>query len=102
MTPGELARRLDRRFDTLAGGRRRAVPRHQTLRAAIDWSYQLCSQAERRLLARLAVFSGGRTDEAAETVCGTDPLPGGQVFELLAGLVAKSLVVAQRDGPATR
>jgi predicted ATPase len=102
MTPGELARRLDRRFDTLAGGRRRAVQRHQTLRAAIDWSYQLCSQAERRLLARLAVFSGGCTDEAAEAVCGTDPLSDGEVFELLAGLVAKSLVVAQRDGPATR
>jgi predicted ATPase/class 3 adenylate cyclase len=102
MTPAELARRLDHRFDTLAGGRRRAVQRHQTLRAAIDWSYQLCSQAERRLLARLAVFAGGCTEEAAEAVCGGDPLSGGQVFELLAGLVAKSLVVAQRNGPATR
>jgi predicted ATPase len=102
MTPVELARRLDRRFDTLAGGRRRAVQRHQTLRAAIDWSYQLCSDAERRLLARLAVFAGGWSREAAEAVCGEEPLAGGQVFELLAGLVAKSLVVAQRDGPATR
>jgi predicted ATPase len=102
MTPAELARRLDRRFDTLAGGRRRAVQRHQTLRAAIDWSYQLCSEAERRLLARLAVFAGGCTEEAAEEVCGVDPLSGGEVFELLAWLVAKSLVVAQRDGPTTR
>jgi hypothetical protein len=58
VTPAELARRLDRRFDTLAGGRRRAVQRHQTLRAAIDWSYQLCNEGERRLLARLAVFAG--------------------------------------------
>jgi predicted ATPase/class 3 adenylate cyclase len=102
MTPAELARRLDRRFDTLAGGRRRAVQRHQTLRAAIDWSYQLCSEGEQRLLARLAVFAGGCSEEAAEAVCGEEPLSGREVFELLAGLVAKSLVVAQRDGSITR
>jgi hypothetical protein len=78
------------------------VQRHQTLRAAIDWSYQLCNKAERRLLARLAVFAGGCTEEAAEKVCGSDPLSGAEVFELLAGLVAKSLVVAQRDGGTTR
>jgi predicted ATPase len=102
MTPGELVRGLDHRFDTLAGGRRRAVQRHQTLRAAIDWSYQLCSEAERRLLARLAVFAGGCSREAAETVCSDDQLSPGRVFELLAGLVAKSLIVAQRDGPTTR
>jgi predicted ATPase/class 3 adenylate cyclase len=102
ITPAELAGRLDRRFDTLAGGRRRAVQRHQTLRAAIDWSYQLLSEPEQRLLARLAVFAGGCTEEAAEEVCGADPLPGGAVFELLAGLVAKSLVIAQRQGPTTR
>jgi predicted ATPase len=102
MTPAELVRRLDRRFDALAGGRRRAVQRHQTLRAAIDWSYQLCSEAEQRLLARLAVFAGGCTEEAAEEVCGVEPLSAVDVFELLAGLVAKSLVVAQRDGPTTR
>jgi hypothetical protein len=101
-TATELACRLDRRFETLAGGRRRAVQRHQTLRAAIDWSYQLCSEAERRLLARLAVFAGGCSEEGAEEVCGTDPLAGWEVFELLAGLVAKSLVVAQRDSPASR
>jgi predicted ATPase len=102
MTPGELVRGLDHRFDTLAGGRRRAVQRHQTLRAAIDWSYQLCSEAERRLLARLAVFAGGCSREAAEAVCGGDPLAPGRVFELQAGLVAKSLVMAQRDGASTR
>jgi predicted ATPase/class 3 adenylate cyclase len=102
MTPAELARRLDRRFDILAGGRRRAVQRHQTLRAAIDWSYQLCSEGERRLLSRLAVFAGGCSEEAAEEVCGGDPLSGGQVFELLAGLVAKSLVVAQRVDSTSR
>jgi predicted ATPase/class 3 adenylate cyclase len=102
LTPVELARGLDHRFDTLAGGRRRAVQRHQTLRAAIDWSYQLCSQVERRLLARLAVFAGGCSREAAEAVCNGNPLSPSGVFEVLAGLVAKSLVVAQREAPATR
>jgi predicted ATPase len=102
MTPEQLARRLERRFDTLAGGRRRAVQRHQTLRAAIDWSYELCSKRERRLLARLAVFAGGCTREAAEAVCGTDPLSDGEVFDSLASLVGKHLVVAQRDQPEAR
>jgi predicted ATPase/class 3 adenylate cyclase len=102
MTPAELARRLQRRFDTLAGGRRRAVQRHQTLRAAIDWSYQLCSEGEQRLLARLAVFAGGCTEAAAEAVCGINPVSDGEAFELLVGLVAKSLLVAQRDGSTTR
>jgi predicted ATPase len=102
MTPAELAGRLHHRFDTLAGGRRRAVQRHQTLRAAIDWSYQLCSEGECRLLARLAVFAGGWDREAAEAVCGADPLSGEEVFELLVGLVAKSLVAAHRGGSTTR
>jgi predicted ATPase len=102
MTPAELARGLGHRFDTLAGGRRRAVQRHQTLRAAIDWSYQLCNEAEQRLLSRLAVFAGGCSREAAEAVCGAEPLSSGEVFELLARLVAKSLLVAQRLGPTTR
>jgi predicted ATPase/class 3 adenylate cyclase len=102
MNPGELARGLDRRFETLAGGRRRAVKRHQTLRAAIDWSYDLLSESEQRLLARLSVFAGGCTREAAESVCAGDHIPEGRVFELLANLVARSLVVADRDHPETR
>jgi predicted ATPase/class 3 adenylate cyclase len=102
MNPAELARGLDRRFDTLAGGRRRAVQRHQTLRAAIDWSYELCSEPERRLLARMSVFAGGATRDAVEGVCAGDPIDGRQVFSLLGGLVAQSLVIAQRDGPDTR
>ena len=102
MSPTELARGLDRRFETLAGGRRRAVQRHQTLRAAIDWSYELLSDPERRLLARLAVFAGGCTRDAAEKVCAGEPIEAGVVFELLAGLVARSLVVAERDRPETR
>ena len=102
MTPTELAQGLDHRFEVLAGGRRGAVQRHQTLRAAIDWSYGLCSDSERRLLTRLSVFSGGATREAIENVCSAEPIEARQVFELLSGLVAKSLVLAQRDRPGTR
>jgi predicted ATPase len=102
MTPAELAAGLDRRFEMFAGGRRRAVQRHQTLQAAIDWSYELCSAAEQRLLARLAVFSGGCTREAADAVCNGEPLGARGVFETLSGLVAKCLVVADRSGAHTR
>ncbi len=102
MNPAELARGLDRRFDILAGGRRRAVQRHQTLRAAIDWSYDLCSEPERRLLARMSMFAGGATRDAVEGVCAGDPIDGRQVLSLLGALVAQSLVVAQRDDPDTR
>ena len=102
MNPRELAHRLDRRFELLAGGRRRAIERHQTLRATIDWSYDLLSEAQQRLLARLAVFAGGCTLEAAETVCAGDPIAGDEVLELVAGLVDRSLVVADDAGPDTR
>jgi predicted ATPase/class 3 adenylate cyclase len=102
MSPAELARGLDRRFDTLAGGRRRAVQRHQTLRAAIDWSYDLCSEPERRLLARMSVFAGGATRDAVEAVGAGDPIDGRAVFGAVSGLVAQHLVDAQRDGPDTR
>jgi predicted ATPase/class 3 adenylate cyclase len=102
MSPAELARGLERRFETLAGGRRGAVRRHQTLRAAIDWSYELCSAWERTVLAQLSVFAGGCTKEAAEAVCTGDPLETRDVFPTLRSLVAKSLVVADRDHPDTR
>jgi predicted ATPase/class 3 adenylate cyclase len=102
MTPAELAERLDRRFQVLAGGRRGAVERHQTLRAAIDWSYELLNEAERRILARLAVFAGGCALDAAESVCGGDGIDPDWVFEGLASLVARSLVVAEEHGPQTR
>jgi predicted ATPase len=96
MTPTELARRLQRSFAVLGAGRRRGtLPHHQTLRATIDWSYQLLAEPEQRLLARLAVFAGGCTLEAAETVCGGDGIHPDTVFEMLASLVARSLVVAE-------
>ena len=102
MNPTELARRLDRRFEVLAGGRRGAVERHQTLRAAIDWSYDLLSDAQRRLLARLTVFAGGCTLDAAEVVCGDAPIDAGVVWEGIAALVGRSLLVAEDRGPDTR
>jgi tetratricopeptide (TPR) repeat protein len=102
MTPAELARRLERSFAVLAAGRRGAVAHHQTLRATIDWSYQLLAEPEQRLLARLAVFAGGCTLEAAETVCNGDGIDPDTVFELLTSLVARSLVVTEEHGPQTR
>src|ERR1700759_4245229 len=102
MTPAELAPRLDRRFAVLAGGRRGAVERHQTLRAAIDWSFEVLNQPEQALLGRLAVFAGGCTLQAAETVCTGEGIDPGAAFELLAGLVAGSLVVAEQSGPQSR
>ena len=102
MTPAELARRLDRRFAVLAGGRRGAVQRHQTLQAAIDWSFELLTEREQRLLGRLAVFAGGCTLQAVETVCSGEGIDPGAVFELLASLVARSLVVAEESGPQSR
>ena len=102
MNPMELARRLDRRFRLLTGGERVAIERHQTLRATIDWSYDLLRDPEKRLLARLSVFAGGCTLEAAEAVCGGDPIEVDGVLELLVVLVARSLVVADDGGPDTR
>jgi hypothetical protein len=85
----------------LAAGRRGAAAHHQTLRATIDWSYQLLAEPEQRLLARLAVFAGGCTLEAAESVCGGDGIDPDTVFELLARLVARSLVATEEHGPET-
>jgi predicted ATPase/class 3 adenylate cyclase len=102
MNPTELSRRLDRRFRLLTGGDRLAVERHQTLRATIDWSYDMCSEAERTLLARLSVFSGGCTLDAVEAVCAAAPVEVDEIVDLLSSLVARSLVVADDSGLDTR
>jgi predicted ATPase/class 3 adenylate cyclase len=102
MSPAELAAALDQRFEVLAGGRRGAVKRQQTLRATIDWSYDLLSEAHQRLLARLAVFAGGCTREASEVVCAGEPIGTRTIFGLLGDLVARSLVVADRAEGDTR
>ncbi len=88
----QLAARLDDCFRLLTAGSRTELPRHQTLRAAIDWSYDLLSEEERALLRRLSVFAGGWTLEAAEAVCAGEGIAAGEAFELLAHLVDKSLI----------
>jgi predicted ATPase len=102
MSPAELGRALDQRFDVLAGGRRGGIERHQTLRATIDWSYEMLDEAQRRLWARLAVFAGGCTRDAVEAVCVGGPVEERAVLALVRDLVARSLVAAERGGNATR
>jgi non-specific serine/threonine protein kinase len=87
-----IAARLDDRFRLLTGGPRTALPRQQTLRATVDWSYALLEASEQALLRRLAVFAGGWTLEAAEAVCIGGEVTEGAVLDLLGGLVHKSLV----------
>src|SRR5262249_16351471 len=102
LTPADLAQRLDQSFRLLAGGRHSAVERHQTLRATIDWSYDLLSETEQLGLARLSVFAGGVALEAAEVVTAGGMVDGYDVFDHLATLVARHLVVADTDGVETR
>ena len=95
----ELLRYLDDRFQLLTGGRRTAHRRHQTLRGAIDWSYDLLTPDEQAVLRRLAVFTGGFTLEDAEHVCAEETLSRLDVRQLLPRLVAKSMVaIAAESG----
>ncbi len=94
MSIDQLANRLDDRFRLLTGGSRTALPRHRTLRAMVDWSWELLTDAERVVLRRLSVFSGGASLEAAERVCVGDAVEQEQVLELLTALTEKSLLVA--------
>jgi non-specific serine/threonine protein kinase len=98
MGVGALASRLDDHLSLLADGRRTAPPRHRTLRAAIDWSYDPLSEAERPILRRLAVFAGDFTLEAAVAVGAN----GADVVRCLAALVSKSLIVREFDGTVPR
>ena len=96
-----LAERLDDRFRLLSRGARTALPRQQTLRAVVDWSYDLLFSDERRLFARLAAFTGGCGLTAAEAVCADDQVPAGEILDVLSRLVDKSLVTASGgDGEA--
>ncbi|WP_309715233.1 tetratricopeptide repeat protein [Armatimonas sp.] len=94
--------KLDQRFRLLTGGSRTALPRQQTLRSLIDWSYDLLTDTEKVLLARLSVFSGGWALESAESVGSGDPLEDWEVLDLLTSLVDKSLVMAESKEEATR
>ena len=103
MTLPQLAARLDDRFRLLTGGSRTAMPRQRTLRAVVDWSWDLLDERERALLRRLAVFAGGVTLEAAEDVCAGGPVAAADVFDLLCALVDKSLLqIAESEGPRYR
>lgn len=95
LTPRQLAERLDRRFALLTAGARTLLPRQQTLRAVVDWSWELLGKRERAVLRRLSVFAGGCTLEDAEQVCADDTeVPREEVADLLLSLVDKSLLVA--------
>jgi predicted ATPase/DNA-binding SARP family transcriptional activator len=97
MSLNDLARRLDQRFGLLTGGSRGAMPRQQTLRALIDWSYELLDQRERSVLCRLSVFAGGWDLDAAEALCATNGLEPWEVTDVLGSLADKSLVSLERD-----
>ena len=96
LTPAGIASRLDDCFQLLGGGSRTALPRQQTLRATIDWSYELLSEKERYLLRRLAVFAGSWTLEAAETICKGEEIEQPEILELFSSLVNKSMVAANQ------
>jgi predicted ATPase len=97
MSVDQLAQRLDDRFRLLTSGSRTALPRHKTLRAVVDWSWELLTGAERMVLRRLSVFSGGASLEAAERVCAGHGVEQEQVLELLTALAEKSLLLAEGD-----
>ncbi len=103
LSAAQLAERLDARFELLTGGSRTAVPRHQTLRAVVDWSWELLSEPEQVLARRLAVFPGGATLTAAEQVCQDAARPAEAILPAVFGLVEKSfLTVAENGEPRYR
>ena len=95
-----LASQLESGIRLLTVSRRGTSPRHQTLRAAVEWSYQLCTPAERALWERLSVFAGTFDVSGAEEVCADDTLPRDQVVHALVGLVDKSVVLRDHADPS--
>jgi predicted ATPase/DNA-binding CsgD family transcriptional regulator len=89
----QIVMRLDNALQLLTQGKRTAPSRHQTLRATVDWSYNLLSEAEKKLFQRLAVFAGAFPLEAVEVICAGDGVEPGEVLELVASLVSKSLII---------
>jgi predicted ATPase len=102
MSVSGLAQRLDERFKILTGGSRTALPRQQTLRALIDWSYDLLQTEERCLFERLAVFAGAFTLDAAAHVCSGDGIEAADALSLLCSLADKSLVVIETQSDEER
>jgi predicted ATPase/transcriptional regulator with XRE-family HTH domain len=102
LSPQQLRDRLDQRFRVLTGGNRNALPHLQTLRALIDWSYDLLDERERALFRRLGTFVNGFSFEGAAAVCADEKLDELDVLDVLASLVNKSLVLAEPAGDARR
>ena len=102
LPPVELRRHLDQRFTLFTSPVRTELARHQTLQAALDWSYQLLDQREQALFRRLSVFRGGFRPEAAAQICGFEPLDHAQALHLLPELIDKSLVVVDYDPVTAR
>jgi predicted ATPase len=101
LSVADIALRMDDRFQLLTGGSRTALPRHQTLRATLEWGYDLLSEPERRLLNRLAVFAGALPLEAVEVVCSDCAAADATIFDSLVQLVEKSFVTADIQGTLT-
>ena len=101
LMPEQIAERLDDRFRLLTGGSRTALPRQQTLRALVDWSYDLLNPPEQALLHRLSVFAGGWTLASAEAICAHAQIAAWEVLDLLGALVEKSLVLAEEQDDGT-
>ena len=93
-----IASRLDQAFRLLSGGSRGALERHRTLRAAVDWSYNLLAEKERLLLRRLSIFVNGCTLEAVESVCSDEGIDKDEILDLLSRLVDKSMLVVEQSG----
>jgi predicted ATPase/class 3 adenylate cyclase len=98
----QIAARLDDRFRLLTGGNRSALPRHRTMRAALDWSFDLLSHEERLLLIRLSTFVGSFVLEAAEEVCAGGPVERDEILDLLTRLIDKSLVSPEQGSSDAR
>lgn len=102
ITVDEINTRLNQRFRLLTGGSRTSVPRQQTLRSLIDWSYDLLNSEEQSMLRRLSVFAGGWSLESAEEICAAEGIDEFQVVDLLTSLVEKNLVVFEERGGCSR
>ena len=102
LSPQQLAQKLDARFRVLTGGDRSALPRQQTLRATIDWSFDLLGERERALFRRLSIFAGGCSLQAATAICSGEGMDEWEVLDSISSLVDKSLVVVESFGDEQR
>jgi predicted ATPase len=102
MQPEQILQRLDDRFGLLTAGTRTALPRHQTLRAAIEWSFDLCTREEQLLWARASVFADGFDLATAEEVCAGDGLAADVILDLVAGLADKSVLICEEHAGTMR